>query len=61
MKAKEQRKVKGYKIAESQYKKAMRRAKKEKLNLATLIEVWVLSYGNKVDYLIDKSPITETN
>lgn len=61
MKAKEQRKVKGYKITESQYKKAMRRAKKEKLNLATLIEVWVLSYGNKVDYLIDKSPITETN
>ena len=52
MKAKEKRKVRGYKMADAPYLKAMKRATKEKLNLATLIEVWVIAYGNKDPFYI---------
>lgn len=52
MKANTKRVVKGYKIQDAKYQKAMRRAKKEKLNLATLIEVWVNTYADRSDFFI---------
>ena len=52
----EKRKVRGYKINDKFYDKAMKRANKEKLSLATLIEVWVISYGNKDAFYIDPEP-----
>jgi hypothetical protein len=42
----EKRKLKGYKIRESIYKKAMRRANKEKTSLAPKIEKWVSAYAS---------------
>lgn len=45
MKAKEKRVVKGYKIRKSAYSKAFKRAKKNKVPLATTIENWVSLYG----------------
>lgn len=59
MKAKEPRTVKGYKIQDSTYQKAMRRAKREKLELATLVEVWVIAYAHKDDFLISGQPPTQ--
>lgn len=50
---KQKRKPRSYKIVDSAYNKAMKRAKKEKLELATMIEVWVLSYANGDSYFID--------
>lgn len=45
MKAKEKRLLKGYKIPDTKYKKAMRMAKKRKEKLASLIEKWVTCYS----------------
>lgn len=45
MKVKEKRIVKGYKIRQSAYSKAFKRAKKNKVPLATTIENWVSLYG----------------
>jgi len=42
---KEKRKPRAYKITDKRYNKAMRRAKKDKKSLATLIEEWVIIYG----------------
>lgn len=53
VKEKSKRYSNSYKCTSSIYNKAMRRAKKEKLKLATLIEVWVISYANKTPFLID--------
>lgn len=46
VKAKEKRIVRGYKCAETPYRKAMRRADKEKENLATFIEKLVTAYSH---------------
>lgn len=54
----EKRNLRGYKIKDATYNKAMRRAKKEKTPLATLIEVWITSYANRLPFLIDIDPIT---
>jgi hypothetical protein len=43
------RKTRTYKTTELGYKKAMRRAKKEGGKLATMIEDWVISYGNGME------------
>lgn len=45
MKAKEKRKLRGYKCAESPYRKAMKRAQKEKIKLGTWIEKLVVAYS----------------
>lgn len=45
MPTKEKRVVKGYKIKESVYVKAKKRADKKKEHLATLIEEWVSAYA----------------
>jgi hypothetical protein len=45
MKAKEKRKARAYKISDKDYKKAMRRAKKEKTPLASMIEEVLIGYG----------------
>lgn len=45
MKAKQQRKLRGYKITDKDYNKAMMRANKEKHPLATSIEKWVIEYA----------------
>ncbi len=42
---KENRVIKGYKIKDSVYKKAIKRADKEKYPLATQIEDWVTTYS----------------
>lgn len=44
-KAKEKRVLKGYKIKQSVYDKAMRRAKRDKRPLANLIENFVTDYA----------------
>lgn len=43
------REVRGYKIKDSVYKKAMERAKKEGTTLAALIEKWVIAYSEGKD------------
>lgn len=45
MKVKEKRNVRGYKIADSRYKAAQRRAKKDGIPLATYIEMFVTLLG----------------
>ena len=45
MKVKEKRIVRGYKCAETPYRKAMRRAKKDKTTLAEVLEEIVTAYG----------------
>lgn len=49
---KEKRKARAYKIADKPYERAMKRAGKEKGSLATIIEDWVIMYGEgaKVGY-----------
>lgn len=42
-----------YKCTSNVYNKAMRRAKKEKLKLATLIEVWLICYAHGTSYFIE--------
>ena len=42
----ESRLLKGYKIKDTVYQKAKKRATKEKTPLATLIELWVEGYSN---------------
>jgi len=51
----EKREIKGYKIQPSVYGKAMRRAKKEKAALATLIEGWVKQYSKGAVFFVDSS------
>ncbi len=41
----EKRKPRTYKISDAEYNKAMKRAKKEKLQLAPMIEEVVTAYG----------------
>lgn len=48
-KAKQKRNVRGYKVTDSKYFKAMRRAKKEKIPLATLIEDVVNGYADGME------------
>ncbi len=50
-KQKEKRALKGYKIKDSVYRKAMRRAKKNKTNLASKIELWVALYADGCDLI----------
>jgi hypothetical protein len=45
MKEKAKRKLRGYKVADKPYIKAMKRANKEKESLATLIEQFVIRYS----------------
>lgn len=40
-----QRKIRGYKIPDRDYNRAIKRAKKDKVPLATQIEKWVTKYG----------------
>ena len=40
------RKPRTYKINDARYKRAMRRAKKEKVSLATIVEDFVTAYSN---------------
>ncbi len=44
-KIKEKRKVRGYKITDTPYKKAMKMAEKKNSKLSTLIEEWVIAYS----------------
>jgi len=53
---KQKRTPHSYKVVDKIYEKAMRRAKKEKVELATLIEVWVIAYATKSDFLICAEP-----
>lgn len=55
MKAKAIRKVRGYKIADKPYLKAMSRAKKAKVSLATEIEKYVTSYSQGFDTITFKN------
>lgn len=54
MKLTEKRKVRGYKIRDTPYLKAMRRAKKERRTVAELIEYFVMAYAKG-----DETTITE--
>jgi hypothetical protein len=63
MKAKEKRIIRGYKCAETPYRKAMRRAKRDKTTLAAIIENIVTAYGNgaKIEWSeIEKISLDET-
>ncbi len=51
MKQAEKRKPRSYKITDNVYLKAMRRAKKEKFPLASLIECIVASYSDNAAYI----------
>ena len=53
---KEKRKPRAYKITDTDYNKAMRRAKKEKAHLATMIEEVVYAYGDGAYSVSFKSP-----
>lgn len=61
MKAKEKRKPRAYKIADSSYLKAMKKAKKEKTPLASMIEEIVTAYGNGGFTLSFIKPLTKKN
>lgn len=52
---KEIRKPRSYKIKDSVYQRAMKRAVKEKVSLATIIEVWLICYGSKTPFYIDSN------
>ena len=43
---KEKRKPRAYKITDTDYKRAMKRAKKDKVPLAPMIEEVVIAYGD---------------
>lgn len=60
VKKKEKRKVKGYKISDKVYRKAMRRATKGKFALASLIETWVSVYaeGGRVETFPPVKPVS---
>jgi hypothetical protein len=51
----EKRVLKGYKIRNSIYDKAMKRAKKENTPLATLVEEWIRNYANGSVFFNDSS------
>lgn len=54
---KEPRVLKGYKVRLSDYNRAMKRARREKSHLATLLEQVVIAYGNGEDIAIMNSGI----
>jgi hypothetical protein len=49
----QQRIPRSYKVAEAQYKKAMRRANKEKVPLANLVETLICAFGDGADVTIN--------
>jgi len=53
-KQKEKRILKGYKIQPTDYKRAMKRAKKEKFALATTIENLVIEYGKGASIVAER-------
>jgi hypothetical protein len=63
----QKRNTRTYKTTDSVYKKAMRRAKKEKNKLASLVEEWMVTYayGYQVDvnleteYLAKREKLTK--
>lgn len=55
MKVKEKRKCRTYKITDSVYLKAMKRAKKEKVPLAPMLETLVTAYSNGVAIKIEET------
>lgn len=61
MKVKEKRKVRGYKIANTPYTTAMKRAKKNGYSLSTLIEEWVVDFGKYGTILKDRQIIEQKN
>lgn len=61
MKAKEKRKVRGYKIADKPYSVAMKRAKKIDFPLASLIEEWVIDFGKYGTILKNRLQIEQNN
>lgn len=46
----EKRHSRSYKCTDKAYKKAMRRAKKEKTTLANIVELVVFGYGNGINF-----------
>lgn len=55
MKVKEKRKVRGYKITDSDYNRAMKRAAKEKGKLAKIIETMVIGYSRGYHIIMKNS------
>jgi hypothetical protein len=55
---KEKRKPRAYKITDTEYSRAMKRAKKEKVHLATMIEEVVYAYGDGAHNVTFKSKTT---
>lgn len=47
------RNIHTYKCLDAVYQKAKKRADKEGLKLATLIEVWIIAYGDKDAFYIN--------
>lgn len=47
----EKRKHRAYKATDKDYNRAMKRAKKNKVKLATLIEYVIIGYGEGFEYL----------
>ncbi len=58
MKAKEQRKLRGYKIADTPYEKAKKRGNGL---LATLVESWVIAYGQGATILVNPPEKNKTS
>jgi len=56
----EKRVNKGYKIKDSTYQKAMKRAKKERGQLAVHIEHWVQCYSEGLEININYKPKTKS-
>lgn len=56
MQEKEKRKVRGYKCQDSPYRKALKRAQKEKTSLAAFIEKIVIAYasGHEIEIFGDR-------
>ena len=61
IKKKEKRELKGYKIKDSIYQKAKRRAKKDKNALSTLVETWVTSYSAGYNIVSEVPEEVKTN
>lgn len=56
MKVKQPRKVRGYKITDAAYNKALKKGKGE---LATLIEQWVTAFGQGFNITMEKKVLIE--
>ena len=61
MKIQEKRNVRGYKVKDSVYKKAVKQAGKDKKPLATQIEEWVTAYAHFGDNGIAQLMYDKTN